>query len=1724
MSFSATNKHDYIEVVNRAVPEFYRETDYRLYGSEEDVSVSFLGKILKSALQNDLLLTVSGYTKEQVAEFFVPEGKTSITTGKFENKILVPYGLSFKSFSTEAEFSEWITDTLLPDITLNDPSGFFSQVSGYGFGSFSSLELTHEYLIDNLGLFYLFNTSSLTGSTDCSSLIPAYLGTAIYKGQTVTEQEGINMLFRFFWENRDSSTFFRSFIPASHATPASELLSDPYLSGTQMFDAIRVQLEVWTDPKLKDHSFFKASLNAVLSNGPFPSKLRDAGPFQRFLKAVSLGIADINLILEEIGDLLSIDECPQEFLELLANNIGWRFLTGEYGKWRAQLRNAVLLYKAKGSVLGLDAACKLIFPDGIFAASSVNETWESYLPNLLYYLIKTESHIAKEGLEFASIEQMFEGSWPEGVRFNQANAQYINGKDRNYRFLVDGILEHFHNQFSGIVIHGEDFRNLPLWTCLPETENKGFYHRNYPKDPAGEQGFFVSVPPWEKPGFYRECELDLERIQFFCEVLSGSRGDFGFEVDPPIVNAFKTLLTDAVQSTYVLSGTPTLPQNNKFRILTENHQLPPNYEDFVSYGNTQSLKDFDVWNTKSSHLVASFNASSIDFTVDGYDKFRNKAALEVYGDVLKQFIPFHAVLRLVLYLDIEDEHLISDTECVLSEQDVDVFNTEYFNSNRSAFWAGVSGTGNISSTYVNGDGRVLPPVIDFFNVSADDLDRNTSRRRSYRYSIDSPYYVRSGNGMPIAHTLYNGDPTQNPYLENEEYILKGFRYDRQDYEPTSSVVWDNSGFFSSFGDCGRVQQSGDFDLSSLYPVRLPGPNDYQCSSWNIRRDNIDGMAEVIISHALRDNRFFDFSDGNYRGYEFGLSMHRAFDIYQKEFSGNLYSAFDGQKYYGGLNFISHAFGPTLFNHNLNYKGDILQNIIDYPVSQPFLGIPAQGYELIWEFIVGGSQSNDLKYANKEGSFITLPARTYFNNAPAQAAWSPVGFFVEGDLKYTTEVLSGLEIHQNDPDSRSFIVINDDSGSVTNTVDEHSITMFNTDSRPLKLVKRFNASSPLRPQSQQRIEILSKTKEIGEDQVLSIQLTTSATTNDAGDVVEWGYSWLEDRWKPLYLGNSEEFVKQVIIKGDEECPTLTKVNFHTQDTFTLKSIPCGETIRTDDLHTKSTEYLLQVTNDSVTTPQDEFVSQGLTVFEVSVVDRVLENLVEGFDRLDVNRTFTFWDSLGDNYYSRNAAKSQGTFETSGGSRAEYLEVEGNVAAAAAGPITVVKTIGSTGDAGGFDYQTFVEAEADLNNIAINEFGTTNLVSANGAIVLEFSAGLYRQNLFIDTSLITGPSNNVTIRPMTGSEHAGVPGAGVVFAQAVFNGTATLFLRDDHVALSGVEVTHDTNGDGRSCISILGIYFNLHDCIFNQDASSGALGHAIIMQSEHSGVIQGLIDNCLFMGTVYYAFQMNQATNHSGSLIMRNCTHISSASNQRFLGIDNDYANAFTLPVILENNVTNQRIVASQDGLGAPFSCVSGSGNIAAGLQHAPSGILAEGKTYTFTTNTAPGDGDFAIYDPTTSKLLGNPTVVTKTIGIGGAASGFDYASFTEAESEVEAIALAEFGTTDLVAADGAIVFEANAGTYSGNVYFENSLTTDATRQVTYKPAAGSEHGGDRTAGVIVAGGNSYAFQATFDFLRLEGFVCTFTGSYGVLLQGSALGVILDSLIVDCLLYTSDAADD
>ena len=1284
-----TNKYNYIEIVNKMVPEVYRTVDYREFGSEEDISITFLGKILKAAVESNIFFsaipdTTGGtFTLDELAEYFVPSNKkTRLSPQELSNKVLGLYGYNYDSFKSTSALHHFFSGTFLPDAELGNPAGLFAVMDGLGDGMYPDIASVNKYLIETLGMFYFMNTSSMVGDTGStlnvapSSLITEAILGPIQKGFTVTDKDAIETLFSYFWYNREHSTFCKSFIPLPFASGISDISALTYSSGLQQLSAVHIHLNTWTDDMLKDHTFLRDSLNVIMGGGSYPEKMRDAGSFQRLLKAISLGIADISLILEEIGDLLSIDECPDRFLDLLANNIGWIFITGEYSKWRAQLKNAVLVYKSKGSMLGMEAAFKLIFPTGMFSASDLTEVWESYLPRLIYYLVKTESFIAKNGSWFDPIDQLFPGYRPD-VKFNQSPQTQEDSKDRNCRFMVDAILENIHNQYNNIKINGRDFRELPLWTCLPEG-NRGFRHRNYPNDNPSPP-YLVSIPPWEKYGFYKGVDFGPDEINLLCKTLSGSRENFGFEVGVQYVDALRTMLDTAMDTVYALSGVPEYSDNNKFLFFTSSHELPPNYAKFVKYGNTATADDFDLWNTRSSHIFTTMSLSNIDNVLSVYDSYKNRSSIQVYTDVLKEFLPLHVTARVQLYHDMEDDSCIGDTLCVIDKDCINTFNLGTLNSFRTKFFAGASGTGTFTSE-VNADGRVLPKVdSEFWDYTADNLDRTASRRRNYRYSLPCYPFTRNGKGMPIAVSHYpfatvasQPDLGGDPYLNTWEYILKGFDYTTQQFEPPSSVVWDSSGYFSGGGICypSGLEAGGSFSLSDTYPVRAVPEDPSECSALPFHRDNLEGILKVITSKKLRlaekNTSGLIFGDLDYRSFPFGDSMHRSYHKYITEFGGALRDNSVSAYYnYGGHNFISYTYGPTIWNNDFRYKGKIIDNTLgSAPTSDddPHL---FDTYESQWSSVVGGTDSSGTSYVNLSGTLVVIGERTYFGNAPESFdSTSLSGVFYTTDalgspIYSTREILSGLEFRQVGEECNGFAVVSTRGDSHLNTVRDYAITFYSKGVGDIELVvlcdpgaKFDRGFNRLRSQSEFKLETFTRTTNPAYGKSLNIELITSGLLDIYDKPITWGFNWTERKWE-VYKDSNKFVLRQATPQGND-CFISNTATFNTYDSNTVKSIPCTDPFFIGDVHTSSTGYLLKIRGG----PDKSENLEGVTLYGISILDKSLNKSIDDFNSNETYEIFKYWDTLAGGDFSRTPENITNTiFGAEGGGRGEYLELLG-----------------------------------------------------------------------------------------------------------------------------------------------------------------------------------------------------------------------------------------------------------------------------------------------------------------------------------------------------------------------------------------------------------------------------------------------------------------------------------
>jgi hypothetical protein len=458
------------------------------------------------------------------------------------------------------------------------------------------------------------------------------------------------------------------------------------------------------------------------------------------------------------------------------------------------------------------------------------------------------------------------------------------------------------------------------------------------------------------------------------------------------------------------------------------------------------------------------------------------------------------------------------------------------------------------------------------------------------------------------------------------------------------------------------------------------------------------------------------------------------------------------------------------------------------------------------------------------------------------------------------------------------------------------------------------------------------------------------------------------------------------------------------------------------------------------------------------------------------------------------------------------------------VTVItKTIGPSGD-----YASFTAAEADVVNIATAAFKSEDLVANDGAIVFEADAATYSEYVTFDSTLITDATRNVTYKPAAGSEHGGVSGAGVVI-----NASAFMVLRDDYMLFDGMEV----NGSATQTFNIQQVTgATIRNCIVN------AATQGLVIQS---GAVDIAIENCVLSSSNYTIYP--NASSGTISVSVRNCTVKDGPAALSAIRIAQ--SGTATISAEFVNHLHLQGAGGAYIATGTVT--VTGSNNFGGSTNPFP--VALQGSPYPITASTSydPGAGDYALYVASNGALLdspnndvigkglsfldgagdvpgydiqGNPrganisnpgafeipqgpTVVTKTIG-----PGRDYISFTDAEADVESIATLEFGSTDLVASNGAIVFEADAGLYEESVTFLSGLTTDQTRNVTYKAAAGSEHKGEKTAGVIVTS-NAYTGDARDDHTHLRGIVFLSSDIHAIILRGDGCSAF------DCIAETT-----
>ena len=465
----------------------------------------------------------------------------------------------------------------------------------------------------------------------------------------------------------------------------------------------------------------------------------------------------------------------------------------------------------------------------------------------------------------------------------------------------------------------------------------------------------------------------------------------------------------------------------------------------------------------------------------------------------------------------------------------------------------------------------------------------------------------------------------------------------------------------------------------------------------------------------------------------------------------------------------------------------------------------------------------------------------------------------------------------------------------------------------------------------------------------------------------------------------------------------------------------------------------------------------------------------------------------------------------------FEADGFVA-----PTVTTQTIGPVGR----DFATFTLAEASLPS--------EDITFTNRAFVFEADAGTYSENVSFSSSLTTDATRQVTYKPAAGSEHGGVPSTGVVLQS-----TTGITAFDDHMTLRGLcYLQTSTTTSGSTGIGLL------FDQIIYEYAAGVQYGTFMVCTSA---LFPSRWQNSvLFAQGVSGGDRRGFIASHnniSGHVEVVNCTVV--AEDPAVVGFWTQTFGTGTCQFKLVNCVRLGASIGKAFNNSGSGSTVTGSNNFGPSTNPFPAAL--QGSPYPITASTAydPGAGDFALYvgkngalldsphndvidggvgpasnsDVPTTDILGdtrsgtttNPgafalaqatAVLTRTIG----PVGRDYATFTAAEADVENIG----GSADLVFENERIEFLADAGTYTTILNPNSGLTTDATRNVTYKPAVGSEHGGVVGAGVVIDTGasNSPVFVDD-DFTVIDGLNLATTTMYCAWILGS--GIVMRNCI-------------
>ena len=841
-------KRNYLEAIRQIVPDFYFEDEVAASGTHISYPNQLINSHILANKHQSTILPVSSLTYDHYLSaintpsgfakyFYKHYNPAQITPDDFQRNILFPLKTKLSNYSTSQAFIDYVSGTLLPSIPAI-ATGYHETdnlatltVSAYANDSSG----TYKYLANNLGWLYFLNREGPTDGFDPSAGLATLMTNTFWRGRSLVLEDVINIYQEYLWKNQPVWGIAEKIIPTNYVSGV-DISAVTWTSGTQLLDRLKTLNKVVYSPHyldspdtaVEDAFYTYLSTSTPTEDGSLITTTEEAGPLTRFLEAMSFSIADRITEHNEIDVLYDIGKCPDEFLELLAELIGWKFIGADVDKWRVQLRNAVEIYKMKGTKRSIQILMDTLFSTGVFnvtTSDTIKELWESYIPDLMYYALATSSPAFVD----------FDVYTPELARQFGVPHYSASSMETNIKYTIDKILFDLTREFpNSFYLGGKPFPQLELvssstgeaytgpYHILPPSKGntpiprcnvqRGLFrpppnvpspcHIRVPPPPiflesqwpvfktgsrAGPDSEFLQlkydptfmffyrdkvnlVPPYENRQYYTATKITenlLERIEYYL-ICYGVDKAFAKQV----VTFCRNNLTASLDADTVI---------NSFLLFTKTKQYPPNYTTILRDSTKQRLVDpiklLSLWNGKSSHFIMSFEASSFDW--DGQAlRSTTKYGIQKVLRVLDQVIPAHAIPKILV--SVSD---VADTMDAIADKDCREWRpnfTDLGSSDITTNYA-ICAVDMESIAVANG----IPPkrfkrgqvnnINDvLFASGVDDfisVPRNSLRRRSYHNLLpETKFFTRNGRNNP--GSLEMSSPSY--YSSSIGYLPLGF--------------------------------------------------------------------------------------------------------------------------------------------------------------------------------------------------------------------------------------------------------------------------------------------------------------------------------------------------------------------------------------------------------------------------------------------------------------------------------------------------------------------------------------------------------------------------------------------------------------------------------------------------------------------------------------------------------------------------------------------------------------------------------------------------------------------------------------------------------------------------------------------------------------------------------------------------------------------------------------